>query len=80
MVQWAKDLAVSTLWLGSPLSFRLDSWSQNFCMLWVQPKKKKRKRERKREEGWNCFIFTHSDRIANNESGHLASRLWFPDQ
>ena len=43
VAQWVKDLAVSVMWLGSVLWHgpRFDPWPGNFCMLWVQPKKKK---------------------------------------
>ena len=39
MARWVKDLVLSVPWLQSLLwhgGFSL--WTQNFCMLWVQPK------------------------------------------
>lgn len=44
MAQWAKDLALSLLWLESLLGCEFDPWSQeprNFCMPQVEQKKKK---------------------------------------
>ena len=38
-----KDLAFSLLRLGSLLWLRFDPWPGNFCMSWVQPKKKRKK-------------------------------------
>ena len=35
-----KDLALSLLWHVS------DPWPRNFCMQWVQPRKKKEKKEK----------------------------------
>ena len=37
-----KDTVLSLPWLGSLLWHGFDSWSGNFCMLWVGPKRKKR--------------------------------------
>ena len=49
MAQQAKDLVLSLLWLWLPLWCRFDSWTENFHMPWVWPKKKERKKERRKE-------------------------------
>ena len=36
------DLTLSLLWLKLLLWWGFDPWLRNFCMLWVQPKKKKK--------------------------------------
>lgn len=38
--QWVMDLALALLWLRSLLWLGFDPWPGNFCILWVQPKKK----------------------------------------
>ena len=40
MAQQVKDLALSLLQLGSLLWYSIDPWPMNFCMTWVQPKKR----------------------------------------
>ena len=44
---------LSLLWLESLLWHGFDPWPRNFCMPWVQYKKKKeRKEERKKRKGF----------------------------
>ena len=46
MAQWVKDPALSLLWC------RFDSWSGNFCMPQVEPKKKnERDMDKETEKG-----------------------------
>ena len=40
MAQWVKNSEFSLLWLGLWLWLRFDPWPRNFCMPWMQAKKK----------------------------------------
>ena len=42
VAQQVKNLALSMPWRGSLQRCRFDPWPRNFCILWVQPKKKKK--------------------------------------
>ena len=46
---WVKDLALPELWYRLQLWLRFSSWTRNFHMPWVQPKKKGRTRKGKKE-------------------------------
>ena len=43
MEQWVKDSVLSLQQLGLLLWLEFNLWLGNFCMPWVQPKKKKKK-------------------------------------
>ena len=50
MAQQVKNLVLSLQWLWLQLWHGFGPWPGNFCMPWVQPKKKKGEKSHQREE------------------------------
>ena len=73
MAQRVKDLALSTVWLGSPLWQGFDPWPGNSHIPWTWPKKAKNKQTKKLVEdkyknnndhlGSSCMIYKSSSSL-----------------
>ena len=80
--QWVKDLALSVLWLGSLLWHGFDSWTGNFHMPQVQPRRKKKEflKVRKRRCFWfrreHLFAYSFVEKFEINWSKAFQLNIW----